>query len=119
VQNGDLRLVRNDRIRFRVIDYVALIQATEVLLRHTESLIWNSTERVYHELTVHSRSAGRGGDSGSWTQLDVKALLNDPDIVSALRVQVAASNNRLGSLHGLEDPTNELIRLLQAELGRK
>ena len=112
VQNGDLRLVRSDSIRFRVIAYVAQINATEVNLRHTESLVWNSTERVLHGMTLHSRSAG------AWSQLNIKAALNDPDIISALRVQQTASNNRLRTLRRLEEPTADLIRLLQAELGR-
>jgi hypothetical protein len=115
VQNGDLRLVRSDSIRFRVIDYVALIQNTEVLLRHTESLIWNSHERLHRGLTVHSRTGGRGG-SGEWTQLNVEALLNDPEVVSAIRLHASASDNRLRNFRRLEEPTANLIRLLEKEL---
>ncbi|MGH7470135.1 MAG: hypothetical protein ACRENP_19490 [Longimicrobiales bacterium] len=116
VQNGDLRLVRNDSIRFRVIAYVALIDATEVMLRHMESLVWNNTQRVLYGITVHSRTAP--GGSGTWSQLNVAAALNDPDVISALRVQATASSNRLRNLRRLEEPTADLIRLLRKELGR-
>jgi hypothetical protein len=46
VQGGDLRLLRSDSIRFELIALSALIHETETILRHTETLIWNSTERV-------------------------------------------------------------------------
>jgi hypothetical protein len=117
VQNGDLRLVRGDSLRFHVIAYVALIDATEVMLRHTESLIWNSTERVQHGLIIHSRARQDNGSS-SWAQLNVVGALNDPGIIGALRAHVLASRNRLGGLRSLQKPTADLIRLLQAELGR-
>jgi hypothetical protein len=117
VQNGDLRLVRSDSNRFKVIDYVAQIQNTEVLLRHTESLIWNSSERMLRGLTVHARTGNRVGAPGQWTQLNVGAVLNDPDVVSAVRVQGLASTNRLNNLRRLVEPTADLIRLLEKELG--
>ncbi|MGH7460035.1 MAG: hypothetical protein ACREMA_03280 [Longimicrobiales bacterium] len=119
VQNGDLRPVRSDSIRFRVIAYVALIDATEVVLRHSENLIWNSTERVLNGITNHRRSSSGGGDgSAAWGPVNAKAALNDRDIVGALEVQAAASRNRLRNLHRLEEPTADLIRLLQQELRR-
>jgi hypothetical protein len=50
--------------------------------------------------------------------VDVGAVLGDPEVISALRVHVAASANRVRNLHRLEEPTADLIRLLQTELGR-
>ena len=118
VQSGDIQLLRNDSIRFRLIAYTALINATETLLRHTETLIWNSTERKFLGRVRHSRSANVRGDV-AWGTIDVAAALSDPELVSALEVQAAASQNRISNLRRLQEPTTELIQLLATELGRE
>ena len=111
VKSGNLRLLRSDSLRFALIAYAALINATEAVLRHTETLIWNSTERVIHGRARHSQSAMR-----QWGPIDVEAALNDPDLVSALQVHAAASQNRIRNLQRLEEPTSNLIRLLGSQL---
>jgi hypothetical protein len=121
VQGGDLRLLRNDSLRFALIAYAALIDATEAILRHTESLIWNSTERVTLGRARHAQSIVPTRENGMrrWGQIDVVAALNDPELVSALQLQATASQNRVRNLQRLEDPTSDLIRLLETELGRR
>jgi len=114
VQSGDLQLVESDSVRFRVIAYTALIEATEALLRHTETLIWNSTERVIRARALHSRGSG-----SRWGAIDAAAALGDPELISALEVQAAASRNRVRNLRRLEEPTAELIRLVEAELAER
>jgi hypothetical protein len=118
IQGGDLRLLRSDSIRFELIAFSALIHETETILRHTETLIWNSTERVILGHARHSQSAARreANAGRGWGQVDVAGALNDPDIVSALQVQAAASQIRLFNLRRLERPTSRIIRLLRAEL---
>ncbi|HEX6070923.1 MAG TPA: hypothetical protein VFZ18_13905, partial [Longimicrobiaceae bacterium] len=118
IQGGDLRLLRNDSIRFELIGYSAVIHETEEILRHSETLIWNSTERVIQARARHSQSAGRGeGSAGrGWGTLDVAGLLNDPEIITALQVQTVASQVRLFNLRRLEEPTARVIRLIQEEL---
>ena len=54
-----------------------------------------------------------------WGQIDVVAALNDPELISALQVQATASQTRVRNLQRLEDPTSDLIRLLESELGRR
>lgn len=118
LQGDGLQLLRSDSLRFALIAYSALTQATETILRHTEDLIWNSTERVFHARARHSQQPQRAGlnPSQRWTQIDVAGVLSDPDLVSALQLQVAASQNRVRNLRRLEEPIADLIRLLQAEL---
>jgi hypothetical protein len=118
VQGGDLRLLRSDSIRFELIAYSALIHETETILRHTETLIWNSTERVILGRARHSQSAARREANAGlgWGQVDVAGALNDPEIISALQVQAAASQIRLFNLRRLEAPTSRIIRLIRAEL---
>jgi hypothetical protein len=118
IQGGDLRLLRSDSIRFELIGYSAVIHETEEILRHSEGLIWNSTERVIQARARHSQSAVRGeGSAGrAWGTVDVAGLLNDPEILTALQVQTVASQVRLFNLGRLEEPTARIIRLLQAEL---
>lgn len=118
LQGGGLQLLRSDSLRFALIAYSALTQATETILRHAEGLIWNSAQRVIHARARHSQQpqGARPGQAPRWTQIDVAGVLSDPDLVSALQVQVVASENRIRNLRRLEEPVADLIRLLQAEL---
>ena len=119
VQGGDLRLLDGDTLRFELVAYSALIDDTETVLRHTETLIWNSTERLALGRARHSQSALRraANDGSGWGQVDVVGALNDPEIISALQIQAMASQIRLFSLGRLEEPLSRIIRLIQAELG--
>ena len=118
IQSGDLRLLRSDSIRFEAIAFSALIHETETILRHTESLIWNSTERIMAGRARHSQSAARRGTNAGrgWGQVDVAGALNDPEIISALQIQAVATQVRLFNLGRLEEPTSRMTRLLRAEL---
>ncbi len=119
VQGGDLRLLDGDTLRFELVAYSATIDDIETVLRHTETMIWNSTERIALGRARHSQSALRRAANGGsgWGQVDVAGVLNDPEIISALQVQAMASQIRLFNLRRLEKPTSRLIRLIQAELG--
>ena len=119
VQGGDLRLLDSDTLRFELVKYLATMDDIEKVLRHTETMIWNSTERVILGRARHSQSALRRAANGGsgWGQIDVAGALNDPEIISALQVQATASQVRLFNLRRLEKPTSRLIRLIQAELG--
>ena len=118
VQGGDLRLLHGDTLRFELVKYSSLIDQTEIVLRHTETLIWHSAERLALGRARHSQSGSRrAANAGSgWGQVDVAGALNDPEIISALQVQVMASQVRLFNLRRLEDPTTRLIQLIQAEM---
>jgi hypothetical protein len=113
IQSGDLRLVRNDSIRFELIAFSALIHETETILRHTET-----TERVLAGRARHSQTATRREANGGrgWGQVDVAGALNDPEIISALQIQAVASQVRLFNLGRLQEPTSRIIRLLRAEV---
>ena len=110
--------MRNDSIRFELIAFSALIHQTETILRHTETLIWNSTERVIVGRARHSQSAARreANAGRGWGPVSVAGALNDPEIISALQVQATASMVRIFNLGRLEEPTSRIIRLLRAEL---
>jgi hypothetical protein len=118
VQSGELRILDNDSIRFALIAFSALLHETETILRHTETLIWHSTERVTVGRARHSQSAAsRQANAGrGWGDVDVAGALNDPEIVSALQIQAAASQVRLFNLGRLEEPASRIIALLRAEL---
>ena len=119
VQGGDLRLLDVDTLRFELVAYWSLIDETQTVLRHTETMIWNSTERIAAGRARHSQSAARRASNGSgWGQVDVAGALNDPEVISALQVQAMASRIRLFSLGRYEKPTARVIRLIQAELDR-
>jgi hypothetical protein len=121
VQSGDLRLLDSDTLRFKLVAYLAMIEEFETVLRHTETLIWNSTERINLGQVRHSQSASRRAANGGsgWGQVDVAGTLNDPEIISALQVQAMASQVRLFNLQRIKEPTNRLVRLIQAELGNQ
>ena len=121
VQGGDLRLLDDDTLRFELVAYSSLIAQTETVLRHAETLVWHSAERIALGRARHSHSAlRRAASRGSgWGQVDVAGALNDPEIISALQVQAMASQIRLFNLRHLEQPTSRLIQLMQAELGEQ
>ena len=116
IEGGDLRLLRSDSVRFELIAFSALLHETETVLRHTETLIWNSTDRVLNGRTRHSQSAARRQTNAGrgWGRVDVAGVLTDPEVISALQLQAAASRIRLFNLGRLEEPTTRLIRLLRA-----
>ena len=121
VQGGDLRLLESDSLRFELVEYASLVEQTETILRHAETMIWHSTERLATGRARHSQSASRRAANGGsgWGQVDVAGTLNDPEVISALQVQAMASQIRIFNLGLLQDPTNRLIRLIQAELGQQ
>jgi hypothetical protein len=118
VESGDLRLIRNDSLRFELVAFLSLLDVSQQILRHTEVLIWNSTEHVAHGRARHSQSATRraAGAASGWGEIDVQEALNDPEIMSALYVQAVASQVRTFSLSRLNEPVTRIIHLLQAEL---
>jgi hypothetical protein len=118
VQGGDLRLLDSDSVRFELVAFSTLIEETVTILRHTETLSWNSTERVILARARHSQSAAlRAANAGrGWGPVDVAGALNDPELFSALQVQSAASQVRLFNLGRLQEPTSRIIGLIQAEL---
>lgn len=118
LQTGDLRLLPNDSLRFELIAFSALVDEVNTSLHHTETLIWNSTERVIEGRARHSQSSARRGANGGrgWGEIDVVGALNDPEIVSALQVQVVATQVRLFNLRRLEKPIARIIRLLGTEV---
>jgi hypothetical protein len=118
IQSGDLRLLRSDSIRFELIAFSALIRETETGLRHTESMIWSSTERVAAGRARHSQSAARRGTNAGrgWGQVDVAGVLNDPEVISALQIQALATHLRIFNLGRLEEPASRIVGLLRAEL---
>jgi hypothetical protein len=119
VQGGDLRLLDSDTLRFELVAYSSLIDDIDTVLRHSETMIWNSTERVILGRARHSQSALRraASDGSGWGEVDVAGALNDPEVISALQVQATASQIRLFNLRRLEKPTGRLIQLIQTELG--
>ena len=119
VEGGDLRLIGNDSVRFELIGFSALVESTEAVLRHTEGLVWHSTEQLSLGRARHSRAVARdAANSGRGpVQVDVAGLLNDPEIISALQMQAAASRIRLFNLRRLVEPTTRIIRRLEAEIG--
>jgi hypothetical protein len=121
MQNGDLRLLDSDTLRFKLVAYSSLIDDIKTILRHSETMIWNSTERLILGRARHSQSASRraANNGSSWGQADVAGVLNDPEVISALQVQAMASQIRLFNLGRLKEPTNRLIQLIQAELGQQ
>jgi hypothetical protein len=118
IEGGDLRLIRNDSLRFELVAFSAQIDAAGQILGHSETLIFNSIERVSLGRARHSRSAVRRSASrgAGWSEVDVIGVLNDPDVLSALQVQAAASQIRLFNLRRLEEPTRRIMLLIQAAL---
>jgi hypothetical protein len=118
VESGDLRLIQNDSLRFELVAFLSLLETSEQFLSHTETMIFDSIERVTLGRARHSQSASRqAANRGSgWGQVDVRGVLNDPDIIGALQMQAGASQMRIFNLRRLEEPIERIIHLAEAQL---
>jgi hypothetical protein len=108
IQSGDIHLIRDDSVRFRVIAFASEVEGTQRILLHTEDVIWRSTPESMRAVVTHT-----GRPDG----FDAAAALRDPDVQTLLLLQRAASQNRIRNLRRLLEPTINLKLLLQEELG--
>jgi hypothetical protein len=118
VGSGDLRLIRDDSLRFELVAFLSLLEKSEQSLAHTETMIFDSIERLTLGRARHSQSASRRATNrgSGWGEVDVRGVLNDPEIVGALQMQAAASQMRIFNLGRLEEPIERIIRLTEAQL---
>jgi hypothetical protein len=118
VESGDLRLIRDDSLRFELVAFLSLLEISEQFLSHTETMIFGNIERLTLGRARHSQSASRRATNrgSGWGEVDVRGVLNDPEIVGALQLQAGASQMRAFSLGRLEEPIERIIRLTEAQL---
>ena len=107
IQSGDIHLIRDDSVRFRIIAYASEVEGTQRILLHTEQMIWRTTPQSMRAVVTH-----RGGRDG----FDAATAFRDPDVRTLLLIQRAASQNRISNLLRLLEPTVSLKALLQEEL---
>jgi hypothetical protein len=81
-------------------------------------MIFDSIERLTLGRARHTQSASRQATNrgSGWGVVDVRGVLNDPEIVAALQLQAGASQMRVFSLGRLEEPIERIIRLTEAQL---
>lgn len=108
VQTGDVQLLHNDSLRFRVIAYAADMEALREELRQKENQMWRSLEQWWQ--------------SQAWFHLfsqetvDVAAVLGDPELFGLLVARHSTGREHVEDLVDIRQPTRRLRCLLEGEL---
>lgn len=108
IQSGDLQLLHDDSLRFRVIAYAADMEAAREGMRHKENQMYRSLEQWWQsQALVHlfSREA-----------VDVAAVLGDPELFGLLLTRHMTGGEYVDDLIDIRRTTRGLRCLLEAEL---
>ncbi|MGH7578338.1 MAG: hypothetical protein ACREM1_24890 [Longimicrobiales bacterium] len=108
VQTGDVQLLHNDSLRFRVIAYAADMEALREEMRQKENQMWRSFEQWWQ--------------SQAWFHLfsresvDVASVLGDPELLGLLVTRHTTGSEHVEDLVDIRQPTRRLRCLLESEL---
>jgi hypothetical protein len=112
VSAGDLRLLRNDTVRSRVIGYAATLENSGEMLQLFMQHVISMAVPLARTLPF-IRTAFLG--DASQLRGDFEPVRNDRDFAALLFALQAANNNRLTHLRMILAETQELRRVLEAE----
>ena len=112
---GDLRLVRTDSLRSRIVAYAATLDYERASLGFYQQQAFGDPGRLARAVPFFQLMfLGRGGAVRP-ADVDVPRLRADPELRSALFALQAANSNRLTHLRRLREATRRLRRALEAE----
>ena len=109
IQSGDLRLVRDTRLKAGILEYM---ESVERFQAHTALFHITSLEafgRLGERINVETQ-VGEGRDPPDW-----KALSESPGLTSDIRLLKVSSGFRLGVLGFLRDSHTTLLGMLDEE----
>lgn len=109
---GDLRLVRNDSLRARLVAYAAGIDNESQRLQQLRGMVLDNVGPFVRAVPF-VRQGFVGG--GSALVIDVERLRRDPEVATVLFTMHAANSNRLNGLRRAHEETRQMLRALKAE----
>ena len=109
---GDLRLVRNDSLRARVVAYAASVDHESERLQQLRGVVLDAIGPFARAVPFIRRvfSGGHGAEG-----VDVERLRRDPEVATVLFTLQAANVNRLSGLRRMREETRRMRRALEAE----
>jgi hypothetical protein len=112
---GELRLIRNDRLRAQVVAYTAsLAHERDMLFLFMQEVI-GSAGPLARALPFVRSIFIEDPDSIRANGYDFGAHRNDPELAALLLTLQAANTNRLTHLKILRDETSQMLQTLEAE----
>lgn len=109
---GDLRLVRNDSLRVRVVAYAASLDSETERLQQLRGTLLAEIGRFARAVPFIRRVFSGGVDAES---VDVERLRRDPEVAAVLFTLRATNVNRLSGLRRMREETRRLRGALEAE----
>ncbi len=111
---GDLRLVRNDSLRGKVVSYFASVDAESERLRQFRGAMSDGATGMARSLPFMRRVFLDGPTTRG---VDMAQLRADPEAVALLFGLQASAANRISGLRSLQGETRAMRRALEAEPG--
>jgi hypothetical protein len=114
---GDIRLIRTDTLRSRLVGYEARLESERESLRFFFEQAFSDPGRLARALPfmrgTFIRDGGRPRTGAA--AIDWAKIRGDPEVAAIMFSIQAANANRVAHLRGMRDETRELLRVLEAE----
>lgn len=113
---GDIRLIRTDTLRSRLVGYEARLESERESLRFFFEQAFSDPGRLARVLPFMRGTFVRGGGrSTDAAAVDWAKIRADPEVAAIMFSIQAANANRVAHLRGMRDETRGLLRVLEAE----
>jgi hypothetical protein len=114
MSTGDLRLIRDEPARTRLVAYAARLESEREMLRSLWQQAFGDVGRVPRALPFMRRLfSDRATARAEAARFPFARLRDDPEVASLLFSLQASTTNRLSHLRGLRDDTRRLLRTLE------
>jgi hypothetical protein len=114
MSTGELRLIRDERARTRLVAYAARLESEREMLRYLWQQAFGDVGRVPRALPFMRRLFSDPAAARSEAaRFPFARLREDPEMASVLFALQASTTNRLSHLRGLRDDTRRLLRALE------
>jgi hypothetical protein len=112
---GDLRLVRTDSLRARIVEYTALLDVEREMLRFFLSQAFGDSRGLVEPLPFLRTLAMRDVPMPTPSAAEFERVRRDPQVAGILFALQVSNRNRLTHMGRLLDATRDLRRVLEAE----
>jgi hypothetical protein len=126
LSTGDINNIRSDVLRSAIVRYAGELESIRGELTTIQTFIWNNvSEYTRHERAlfesskdpVHRRRLMSMLPPAALRSFELSEIRKHPEIQAAFRLHAVAVGNRVAHLQRAAKPVNELIALLDRELG--
>ncbi|HEX5723935.1 MAG TPA: hypothetical protein VFX98_00640 [Longimicrobiaceae bacterium] len=112
---GDLRLIRTDSLRARLVAYAARLEHEQAMLRFFLEQAFDEPAAVARPMPFLRRLVFGPRVPGLAASIDFERMRRDPEVEALLFAVQIANLNRISHLRDLREETRRLRRALEAE----